>query len=140
VKCFNLLWRGSHDGFGATECHLRCDRVANTLKFIVDTNWSVFGGFALGEMGVRGTREVQRRRQPGHFPFHAEESGCHPGAEMCVEGAKEATRNLRQCRMWSTIGRLLHCYLQELQPKRKQSHLLVSRDVQQREETLLTGQ
>jgi hypothetical protein len=44
-KRFNLLWRGSRDGFGAEEFHLRCYGRANTLTLIVDTDGNVFGGF-----------------------------------------------------------------------------------------------
>jgi hypothetical protein len=42
---FNLLWRGSRDGFTAPEFHRRCDSRANTLTFISDTEGNVFGGF-----------------------------------------------------------------------------------------------
>jgi hypothetical protein len=45
AKCFNLLWRGSRDGFGAGEFHRHCDGRANTLTLIVDTNGNIFGGF-----------------------------------------------------------------------------------------------
>jgi hypothetical protein len=45
AKRFNLLWRGSRDGFTAGEFHRRCDGRANTLTLIVDTNGNVFGGF-----------------------------------------------------------------------------------------------
>jgi hypothetical protein len=45
MKCFNLLWRGSRDGFTAEEFHLRCDGHANTLTLIADTDGNVFGGF-----------------------------------------------------------------------------------------------
>jgi hypothetical protein len=44
-KRFNLLWRGSRDGFTAQEFHLRCDGRANTLTLIADTDGNVFGGF-----------------------------------------------------------------------------------------------
>jgi predicted nucleic acid-binding Zn-ribbon protein len=44
-KCFNLLWRGSRDGFTAKEFHRRCDSHANTLSLILDTDGNVFGGF-----------------------------------------------------------------------------------------------
>jgi hypothetical protein len=44
-KQFKLLWRGSRDGFNATEFHRRCDGHANTLTFILDTKDNVFGGF-----------------------------------------------------------------------------------------------
>jgi hypothetical protein len=42
---FLLLWRGSRDGFGASEFHRRCDGHANTLTLILDTKGNVFGGF-----------------------------------------------------------------------------------------------
>jgi hypothetical protein len=45
AKRFNLLWRGSRDGFTADEFHLRCDGRANTLTLISDTDGNVFGGF-----------------------------------------------------------------------------------------------
>jgi hypothetical protein len=45
AKRFNLLWRGSRDGFRAKEFHRRCDGRANTLTLIADTSRNVFGGF-----------------------------------------------------------------------------------------------
>jgi archaellum component FlaC len=45
AKRFNLLWRGSRDGFTAQEFHRRCDGRANTLTLISDTDGNVFGGF-----------------------------------------------------------------------------------------------
>jgi outer membrane murein-binding lipoprotein Lpp len=45
MKCFNLLWRGSRDGFTAKEFHRRCDGRTNTLTLILDTDGNVFGGF-----------------------------------------------------------------------------------------------
>jgi hypothetical protein len=45
MKCFNLLWRGSRDGFTAREFHRRCDGHPNTLTLILDTDSNVFGGF-----------------------------------------------------------------------------------------------
>jgi hypothetical protein len=44
-KHFNLLWRGSRDGFTANEFHCRCDNHANTLTVIEDTDGNIFGGF-----------------------------------------------------------------------------------------------
>jgi hypothetical protein len=44
-KQFLLLWRGSRDGCKAREFHRRCDRQANTLTVILDTNGNIFGGF-----------------------------------------------------------------------------------------------
>jgi hypothetical protein len=44
-KHFEILWRGSRDGFGASEFHRRCDGQANTLTVILDTKGNIFGGF-----------------------------------------------------------------------------------------------
>jgi hypothetical protein len=44
-KRFTLLWRGSRDGFGAGDFHVRCDGHANTLTLIEDTAGNIFGGF-----------------------------------------------------------------------------------------------
>jgi hypothetical protein len=44
-KSFNLLWRGSRDGFRAKEFHCRCDGHANTLTLIKDTEGNTFGDF-----------------------------------------------------------------------------------------------
>jgi hypothetical protein len=42
---FSLLWRGSRDGFAASDFHNRCDGHTNTLTVILDTNNNIFGGF-----------------------------------------------------------------------------------------------
>jgi hypothetical protein len=44
-KEFALLWRGSRDGFGASDFHSRCDRHPNTLTVILETTGNIFGGF-----------------------------------------------------------------------------------------------
>jgi hypothetical protein len=44
-KHFDILWRGSCDGFGSKEFHRRCDGHANTLTVILDTKGNIFGGF-----------------------------------------------------------------------------------------------
>jgi hypothetical protein len=44
-KKFSVLWRGSRDGFGASEFHGRCDGHENTLTLVFDTNGNIFGGF-----------------------------------------------------------------------------------------------
>jgi hypothetical protein len=44
-KHFDLLWRGSRDGFKPQEFHGRCDGHANTLTVILDTEGNIFGGF-----------------------------------------------------------------------------------------------
>jgi hypothetical protein len=47
VSKFSLLWRGSRDGFGASQFHGRYDSHANSLTLIWDTNGNIFGGFPL---------------------------------------------------------------------------------------------
>jgi hypothetical protein len=42
---FSLLWRGSDDGFGASDFHDRWDGQANTLTVILDTSGNIFGGY-----------------------------------------------------------------------------------------------
>jgi hypothetical protein len=42
---FELLWRGSRDGFRARDFHQRCDGHANTIALIRDSNGNIFGGF-----------------------------------------------------------------------------------------------
>jgi hypothetical protein len=44
-KSFKILWRGSRDGFGASDFHRLCDGHVNTLTVILDTNGNIFGGF-----------------------------------------------------------------------------------------------
>jgi hypothetical protein len=44
-KRFTPLWRGSRDGFGASDFPSRCDGHATTLTLIEDTEGNIFGGF-----------------------------------------------------------------------------------------------
>jgi hypothetical protein len=44
-RYFTLLWRGTHDRFGAGEFHGRCDGHGLTLTLIEDNRGSIFGGF-----------------------------------------------------------------------------------------------
>jgi hypothetical protein len=45
-KKWNLLYRGTRDGFGSGAFHTRCDGHANTLTIILTTKGYVFGGFS----------------------------------------------------------------------------------------------
>jgi hypothetical protein len=79
AKRFKLLWRGSGDGFTASEFHRRCNGCANTLTLIVDTDGNVFGGFTpvKWESSVAGEWEMvwnmipalERQRRPA-TPFN----------------------------------------------------------------------
>jgi hypothetical protein len=44
-KKWQLLYRGSDDGFAASNFHKRGDRIANTVTVILTTNGCIFGGF-----------------------------------------------------------------------------------------------
>jgi hypothetical protein len=44
-KRFQLLYRGSRDGFGVNAFHSRCNGHANTVTLVLSKNESVFGGF-----------------------------------------------------------------------------------------------
>jgi hypothetical protein len=44
-KKFQLLYRGSRDGFGAATFHSRCDGHANTVTLISSANHCIFGGY-----------------------------------------------------------------------------------------------
>jgi hypothetical protein len=44
-KHFEILWRGSSDGFKVKEFHRRCDGHKNTVTVILDTEGNIFGGF-----------------------------------------------------------------------------------------------
>jgi hypothetical protein len=44
-KVFTLLYRGTRDGFGGRDFHVKCDKHANTLTVILDTKGNVFGGY-----------------------------------------------------------------------------------------------
>ena len=42
---WSLLYRGSCDGFRASDFHSRCDYKAKTLTIVKSTNGNIFGGF-----------------------------------------------------------------------------------------------
>jgi hypothetical protein len=42
---WKLLYRGSDDGFGASNFHKKCDGIANTVTIILSTTGCIFGGF-----------------------------------------------------------------------------------------------
>jgi hypothetical protein len=76
-KPFDLLWRGSRDGFQVGDFHRRCDGHGNTLTLILDTNGNIFGGFspAIWESYVGQTETAakrQKRSQSDEFPLHTQ--------------------------------------------------------------------
>jgi hypothetical protein len=66
---FELLWRGSRDGFGAQEFHRRCDGRANTLTVILDKKGNVFGGFTPVEWESRKSNWLKADASQESFVF-----------------------------------------------------------------------
>jgi len=42
---WNLIYRGTRDGFGAKDFHRECDGVAKTVTIVKTTNGNIFGGY-----------------------------------------------------------------------------------------------
>jgi hypothetical protein len=109
---FELLYRGSRDGFGAPEFHARCDGHARTVTLIRTTREFVFGGYTpckwesgpplgkfIADDGLRSFLFTVRNphgTNPRKFPLKADrrskaifvDPGCGPtfggGAEISV--------------------------------------------------------
>ena len=45
IQKWNLIYRATRDGFGASQFHAKCDKKPNTLIIIKSTNGNVFGGY-----------------------------------------------------------------------------------------------
>jgi hypothetical protein len=45
TKSWRLLYRGTRDGFGASDFHSKCDQQSNTVTIILTTGGYIFGGF-----------------------------------------------------------------------------------------------
>ena len=65
TKDLDLLYRGSRDGFAASDFHRMCDNKGKTLVLVKDTNGYVSGGFAT----VPWTCSDRGSRAPGTFIF-----------------------------------------------------------------------
>ena len=50
----NLVYRGSRDGFGASDFHQKCDSRPNTLTILKANTGSIFGGFTQNEWNQIG--------------------------------------------------------------------------------------
>jgi hypothetical protein len=76
-KMFNgkrsrLLWRGSRDGFRASDFHSRCNGHRNTLAIVRDDQGNVFGGFTPVVWESRVARGRERncdKPDPSHKSF-----------------------------------------------------------------------
>jgi hypothetical protein len=68
-KRWTLLWRGSRDGFRASDFHSHCDGHNNTLVLISDRTGNIFGGFAGVEWDVISGSGYFGKWDPESFLF-----------------------------------------------------------------------
>ena len=67
TKNFELLYRGSRDGFGASDFHRLCDNKGKTLTLIKNTSGHAFGGFA--SIPWTSPSSYEHKKAPGSFLF-----------------------------------------------------------------------
>ena len=53
---FELLWKGSRDGFGASTFHTKCDKKGPTLTVVKSEHDKVFGGYTSLNWESRGAK------------------------------------------------------------------------------------
>ena len=64
---FELLYRGTRDGFGASDFHRRCDNRGKTVVLVKNTSGHIFGGFA--SIPWASPSSSSHTRAPGSFIF-----------------------------------------------------------------------
>ena len=62
---FELVYRATRDGFGASEFHRKCDRTPSTLTIIRTTDGDIFGAYSALEWGPK----ISRQADPNAFVF-----------------------------------------------------------------------
>jgi hypothetical protein len=60
---FELLWKGSRDGFKAATFHTKCNNQGPTLTVIKSQHDKVFGGFTSESWGFAGTSSKSQGKQ-----------------------------------------------------------------------------
>ena len=53
---YDLLWKGSRDGFGASTFHTKCNGKGATLTVIMSEHQKLFGGYTSESWGFGGER------------------------------------------------------------------------------------
>jgi hypothetical protein len=91
-KRFSLLWRGSSDGFGASEFHRRCDGHANTLTVILNKDGNIFGGFTPVKWGSNTSFKADDSLKS--FLFTLKNPHNFPAKKFALKGE---TRHLAIC-------------------------------------------
>ena len=58
---WSLLYRGSRDGFQASDFHFRCDHKPNTLTIVKTINGNIFGGFTSAQWKSTASLDIDKR-------------------------------------------------------------------------------
>ncbi len=72
---FELLWKGTRDGFGAATFHSKCDNKGPTLTVIKSQYDKVFGGFTSESWGFAGTGSPQNKKDTTAFIYSLTRNG-----------------------------------------------------------------
>jgi hypothetical protein len=62
-KKLKLIYRGSDDGFGASDFHSKCDGIGNTVTVILTTKGWIFGGFSPLTWSLNGGYQADSTKQ-----------------------------------------------------------------------------
>ena len=72
---FELLWKGTRDGFKAATFHSKCDKKGPTLTVIKSQHDKVFGGFTSESWGFAGTGDPQSKKDHTAFIYSLTRKG-----------------------------------------------------------------
>jgi hypothetical protein len=93
-KRFEILWRGSRDGFKAKEFHRRCEGHANTLTVILDTKGNIFGGFTPVEWESRPSSYWKADDSLKSFLFTLKNPHNIPAMRFALKPEKRAAQSI----------------------------------------------
>jgi hypothetical protein len=83
---WDLKYRGTRDGFKASDFHAKCDGIANTLTVIKSKNGNIFGGFTEKEWHSRGENVTD----PSAFIFSLVNKDENPFKVVCSNSGQYA--------------------------------------------------
>ena len=66
---FELLWKGTRDGFKAKDFHTRCDKKGPTVTVIKSEHDKIFGGFTSESWGFAGSGGLQNKHDATAFIY-----------------------------------------------------------------------
>ena len=72
---FELLWKGSRDGFKAATFHSKCDGKGATVTVIKSQHDQIFGGFTSESWGFAGTGDPKDKKDPTAFIYSLTKKG-----------------------------------------------------------------